>query len=223
MADGKTKLEWHEIGLKTIAFKIVSQLSSRVFLGEELCRNEDWLQVTVDYTRDSMIAAQDLRQWPFFLRKYVHWFLPSCKAIRSELDKSFRIVNPVLEKRRLDKATRMEQGLEPEEYLDAMEWMDQSAAGRSYDPTISQIMMAIAANFSGSDSLTTVLVFLCEQPKLVEDMRKEIIAVMGENKWNKSTIYKLRLMDSVLKESQRMKPAAVGKLSPSFPHVCGTD
>jgi hypothetical protein len=101
--------------------------------------------------------------------------------------------------------------------------MDQSAAGRSYDPTISQIMMAIAANFSGSDSLTTVLVFLCEQPQLVEDMRKEIIAVMGENKWNKSTIYKLRLMDSVLKESQRMKPAAVGKLSPSFPHVCGTD
>ncbi len=170
-----------------------------------------------------MIAAQDLRQWPMFLRKYVHWFLPSCMTIRAELAKSFRIVNPVLEKRRLAKATRKEQGLEPEEYLDAMEWMDQSAAGRPYDPTISQIMMAIAANFSGSDSLTTVLVFLCEQPELVADMRKEIIAVMKENKWNKSSIYKLRLMDSVLKESQRMKPAAVGKSTPFVPYICSTD
>ena len=62
VADERTKIEWLEIGLEPIAFKIVSQLSSRVFLGEELCRNEDWLQVTVDYTRDSMIASQDLRQ-----------------------------------------------------------------------------------------------------------------------------------------------------------------
>ena len=209
--------------MKTIVFKIVSQLSSRVFLGEELCRNEDWLQVTVDYTRDSMIASQDLRQWPMFSRKYVHWFLPSCKAIRSELAKSSSIVNPVLEKRRLEKAARLEQGLEPEEYLDAMEWMDRSAAGRPYDPNISQIMMAIAANFSGSDSLTTVLIFLCEQPELVEDMREEVIAVMGENKWNKSTIYKLRLMDSVLKESQRMKPAAIGRFSLSFLLAYDTD
>ena len=170
-----------------------------------------------------MIASQDLRQWPMFSRKYVHWFLPSCKAIRSELAKSTSIVNPVLEKRRLEKAARVEQGLEPEEYLDAMEWMDRSAAGRPYDPTISQIMMAIAANFSGSDSLTTVLIFLCEQPELVEDMRKEVIAVMGENKWNKSTIYKLRLMDSVLKESQRMKPAAIGRFPLSFPLAYDTN
>ena len=137
--------------------------------------------------------------------------------IRSDLAKSFSIVNPVLEKMCLGKAVRMKQSLEPEEYLDAMEWMDQSAAGRPYDPSFSQIMMANEAKFSSSDSLTTVLVCLYEQPELVEGMRKEVIALMAENKWNKSTIYKLRLMDSMLKESQRMKPAAVGRFTSVFP------
>ncbi|KAI1843488.1 hypothetical protein JX266_010314 [Neoarthrinium moseri] len=201
--------EWHEIPLKLLAFKIVSQLSSRVFLGEELCRNDDWLQVTVDYTRDSMQAAQDLRLWPRFLRVFAYWYLPRCRAIRDELKTSRTIVEPVLEKRRLQIQERKKQGLDPIRHLDAMQWMEDSSNGRPYDPSAAQIMMAIAANFSGSDSLSTLMIFLCQEPQLVEDMRKEIISVMTESKWNKSTLYKLRLMDSVLKESQRMKPAAV--------------
>jgi cytochrome P450 len=200
---------------------IVSQLSSRVFLGKELCRNPDWLRVTMDYTVDAINAAQELRVWPMMMRSWVHWFLPSCRKLRADLAECNDLVNPVLEKRRLDKESRAAQGLEPEEYLDAMEWMEQAAKGRPYDAAISQVMMAMAANFSGSDALTQILFDLCGHPKLVEDLREEIVSVMTENKWNKSTIYKLTLMDSVLKESQRIKPAAVGQYSPVY-HSPGT-
>ncbi len=214
---------------------IISQLSSRVFLGEELCRNPDWLRVTMSYTVDAITAGQDLRVWPMALRSLVHWFIPSCRKLREDLAECQKLVNPVIQKRREEKKNRVLQGLEPKKYLDAMEWMEQAAKGRSYDPSISQVMMAMAANFSGSDALTQVLFDLCDQPKLVQDMREEIISVMTENQWNKSTIYKLRLMDSVLKESQRIKPAAVGKslryrnVSASFEpilthilqHLCG--
>lgn len=51
-------LEWHEIELKSSMLHIISQLSSRVFLGTELCRNPDWLRVTRDYTVDAIQAAQ---------------------------------------------------------------------------------------------------------------------------------------------------------------------
>jgi hypothetical protein len=203
--------EWHPIVLKPSTLRIVSQLSSRVFLGEELCRNEDWLRVTMDYTEHAMKAGQNLRMWPKHLRPFVHWVLPSCRIIRAELAECRALVNPVLEKRRQEKAAQLRQGPKPNEYLDAMEWMEQAAKGRPYDPAISQVMMALAANFSGSDTLAQVIFDLCEQPQLVEDLREEIIKVMKENQWNKSTIYKLRLMDSVLKESQRLKPAAVGE------------
>jgi cytochrome P450 len=205
-------LEWHEIPLRLTSFKIISQLSSRVFLGEELCRNDDWLQATVEYTRDSIQAAQDLRLYPRILRPLAYWYLPRCKAIRQELKTSYDILNPVLEKRRHESAERLKQGLEPKRHLDAMQWMEDAANGRPYDATGAQIMMALAANLTGSDSLTALMILLCQSPELIEDMRKEVISVMGDNEWNKSTLYKLRLMDSVLKESQRMKPAAIGKV-----------
>ena len=42
----------------------------------------------------------------------------------------------------------------------------------------------------------------------MDDLRAEIIAVVKaeDRGWQKSTLYKLKLMDSVLKESQRLRP-----------------
>lgn len=200
---------------------IVSQLSSRVFLGTELCRNPDWLRVTRDYTVDAIRAAQDLRVWPPLTRRWVHWFIPSCRKLRADLAECKDLVNPILEKRRLDKESRAAQGLKAHEYLDAMEWMEQAAKGQPYDPAISQVMMAMAASFSGSDALTQVVFDLCGEPDLVRDLRDEVVSVISKSNWNKSTIYKLKLMDSVLKESQRIKPAAVGQYYPSD-HYPGT-
>lgn len=164
---------------------------------------------------DGIVAGQDLRLWPKMLRPYVHWFIPSCRKVREEVAACRALIDPVQEKRRKAKAARAAAGLEPEEYLDGIEWLEQSAKGRDYDPATSQLMLSMAGNFSGSDALTQVIFDLCEQPQLVEDLRKEVISVMKESQWNKSSIYKLRLMDSVLKESQRVKPAAVGMFPPS--------
>lgn len=206
-------LEWHEISVKDTAFKIISQMSSRVFLGEELCRNDEWLQVTIDYTRNAVVAAQELRLWPKFLRPFAsRCIISRCKAIREQLQKAEDLIQPVLENRNRETISRRKAGLDPIRYYDAVQWMETAAKGRKYEAGAAQIMMAIAANFTGSDMLTGALICISQQPELVEDMRKEIIAVMDECQWDKSTHYKLRLMDSVLKETQRIKPAAIGEL-----------
>ncbi|PQE19048.1 cytochrome P450 protein [Rutstroemia sp. NJR-2017a WRK4] len=202
--------EWHEISLQSCVTDIVSQLSSRVFLGEEICRNPDWHRFTVDYTAHTIEAGQELRLWPKALRSYVHWVLPCCQKIRSELADARKIIAPVLERRRREKAATEAQGKPPAEYLDALEWMEVAAKGQPYDPAVIQVMLAFSANMTGSDALCQVIFDLSQREELVKDMRREIINVLGKNGWNKSTLYKLKLMDSVLKESQRMKPAAVG-------------
>ena len=61
---------------------MVAQLSSRVFLGEEICRDEEWLNVSVNFTIDAFIAARILRLWPSILRPAVHWFLPWSRRMR---------------------------------------------------------------------------------------------------------------------------------------------
>lgn len=48
-------------------------------------------------------------------------------------------------------------------------------------------------------------------PEVVQPLREEIIAVVGAEGWQKTALYKLRLMDSFLKESQRMTPMATSK------------
>ncbi|OGM47935.1 putative cytochrome P450 monooxygenase [Aspergillus bombycis] len=200
---------WHALPLKSSILKVVAQLSSRIFLGDQICRNPNWLRITVDYTIDSFKAAEALRLWPKAFRAIVAQFLPSCRKIRAELQEAQDIIWPVLDARRRDKQAAISGGKEPERYNDAMEWLEECAKGRSYEPAFGQLIFSVAAIHTTSDMLTQVLYDLCGRNELIQALREEVITVVQEEGWKKPTLYKLKLMDSVLKESQRLKPIGV--------------
>ncbi|KAL4864283.1 hypothetical protein BDV12DRAFT_189022 [Aspergillus spectabilis] len=201
--------EWHTIPLKSTVLKIVAQLSSKVFLGDQLCRDPDWLRITVDYTVDSFFAAEALRLWPSFLLPIVVHFLPTTRKVQSELQEARKIIIPVLEKRKAEKAAAIGRGEAPKKYTDAMEWMEQCAKGRPYDAAVAQLSFSLAAIHTTSDMLTQVLFDIIRHDGLVEELRKEVLTVIDSEGWAKTTLYKLKLMDSVLKESQRVKPISI--------------
>ncbi len=116
-ADTVGTAAWHTVALRDMALRLVSRVSSRVFLGEEVCRNPDWLRVTREYTVDGYRAAEELRLWPAPLRYLVHRFLPSCSLARSHVREARRIINGVLEKRRAQERLG-----EKVQYEDAIEW-----------------------------------------------------------------------------------------------------
>ncbi|KAF7169577.1 hypothetical protein CNMCM5623_002219 [Aspergillus felis] len=60
-----------------------------------------------------------------------------------------------------------------------------------------------------SDFLTQVIYDLAARPELVEELRREIISVKQQYPWNKAAFFNLKLMDSVMKESQRLKPTGI--------------
>ncbi|KAL2857577.1 cytochrome P450 [Aspergillus pseudodeflectus] len=204
--------EWQTIPLKTTILSIVSQLSSKVFLGDQICRNPDWLRITVAYAVDSFFAAEALRLWPSFLRSLVAPFLPTVRKIQSELEEARQIIAPVLERRKAEKQAATERGREPEAYHDAMEWMEQCAKGREYDAAVAQLSLSLAAIHTTSDMLTQVLYDICACDGLIEEMRKEIVDVIRAEGWTKMTLNQLKLMDSVLKESQRLKPTTIATM-----------
>ncbi|KAL4787130.1 cytochrome P450 [Aspergillus varians] len=204
--------EWHTVHFKTKILDIVSQLSSKVFLGDQICRNPDWLRITVGYAVDSFFAAEALRLWPAILRPFVAPFLPTSQEIRRKLAEARKIIAPVLEQRKAEKQAAIEQGRTPEAYNDAMEWMEQCAKGRTYDAAVAQLSLSLAAIHTTSDMLTQVLYDICAQDGLVDDMRKEIVSVIQAEGWQKTTVYQLKLMDSVLKESQRLKPTTIATM-----------
>lgn len=70
--------------LKDTVQEIVARLSSRVFLGDELCRNRAWLDLTIQATITTMTASGIMRMFPRFLRPLVNEILPMCRAMRAE-------------------------------------------------------------------------------------------------------------------------------------------
>ncbi|KAF9880859.1 cytochrome p450 monooxygenase [Colletotrichum karsti] len=198
--------DWQEVPAKDAILDLVARLSSRVFLGEELCRNEEWLRVTKDYTVVSFMAAMKLTFVPHSLRPLLHWFLPGCKLVRQHLAKARTLISAVIESRRLLKKRAVEEGVDIPDYNDAIEWAELECKGQYYDAAVFQLTLSFAAIHTTTDLLAQTMLFLANEPDLIEPLREEIIQVLKAEGWKKSALYNMKLMDSAFKETQRMKP-----------------
>lgn len=110
------------------------------------------------------------------------------------------------------KEAALKEGQELPRYNDAMEWLEQVAKGRAYDPAAIQLTFSLVAIHTTSDMTTQAIYDLCGREELVQKLREEIVSVISAEGWKKTALYKLQLMDSFLKESQRLKPINIGEL-----------
>lgn len=203
--------DWHDIHLRSKALGLIAQLSSRVFLGEKICRNPEWLRITVNYTIDSLMAAAQLRLWPEMLRPLAARFLPKCREIQQELAEARDIIMPVIEERQKTKRAAIAEGRPLDVYHDAIQWLEENSQDQSFNPAAMQLALSTAAIHTTTDLLTQTILDICTCDGLIQELREEIVSVLGVDGWSKSTMYRLKLMDSVIKESQRVKPMAIGK------------
>lgn len=191
----------------------VAQISSRVFLGEELCRNEAWLKITREYAATMFPAADALRMYPAgIVRHIAARLLPVCRAASAQVAEARSILRPVLEKRASAKKAAAAEG-KTIEFNDAIEWFTNAAAKTKteYDPAAMQIFLSLAAIHTTSDLMNQIMTDLAEHPEVVEDLRKEVKQVLSDGGWKKTSLTSMKLMDSVIKESQRLKPIQLGE------------
>ena len=150
------------------------------------------------------MAARALRRWPQSLVSIVHWFLPETRKIRAQVKRAREILEPVVEKRRRDSSKAAKTA-------DAIAWFDELANGRPVDNAANQLGLALAAIHTTTELITHTMYVLIEHPEYIERLRGEIRVTLGEGGWKKSSLYNLKLMDSVLKESQRLHMPDFGK------------
>jgi len=63
--------EWREVKVYDTMLDLVSRLSTRVFVGEPLCRNEEFLRSARSFDRNVVLSAAVLNLLPSFLKPYV--------------------------------------------------------------------------------------------------------------------------------------------------------
>lgn len=197
--------QWNTRPLKDDIADMVARLTSRVFLGSEICRNEAWLKVAKTYAMDSFVAQIHLRMCPGPLRPILHWFIPSCARLRRGVREARRLIDPEVQLRRKRAEEAVKAGLKPPKETDAIGWMVEVSRGRPIDHVGCQLSLSILAIFSTSETLSRAILQLCDTPEIVKPLREEVIRVLQAEGWSKITVGKMRLLDSFLKEVQRTR------------------
>lgn len=216
--------EWHEINLAESLKDIVTRVSLRVFLGPELCLNDEWIRISRLYQKQSLQSLKYLRSLPRILRPFVVKFGSSFRELRSILGQTRELTDKVLREREATKQTRPGTA-----YIDALEWGEQLARKRriASDAAVWQLALSTAALHTSSDLMGQAVLDLCVNRDLIQPLRDEIHRTMGadlkragEGGWTKASMQDLKLVDSVLKESQRMKPVSMSEFGSSRTGPC---
>lgn len=198
--------EWHEANVRDTILQLVARISSRVFLGKELCRNPDWLRVSKEYTVASVTAAQELRQWPYLLRPIVNRFLSSCLTAQAMLKEARAIITPIIQKRYAARGTAAAGGLAYTKSNDSIDWFASADPKKFFDAAIFQLALSFVAIHTTTDLLSETLLRIAMNPEVIPALREEIISVYHSDGWEKTALYKMKLLDSTIKETQRIKP-----------------
>ncbi|KAJ3940979.1 uncharacterized protein N0V96_008854 [Colletotrichum fioriniae] len=151
-------------------------------------------------------AAEILRQYPSYLRHIACYFIPQCRLLKEQVAEARRVLNPVLEKREWEKKMALSEGRTEPSYKDAIQWVMEESQGSPFDPVGAQLGLSIVAIHTTTDLATETMLRLMVRPKLMEDVRAEIVAVLRKEGWTKSALFNMKLLDSVIKEAQRLKP-----------------
>ncbi|KAF6820438.1 cytochrome P450 [Colletotrichum sojae] len=192
--------------------RIIARVTSLIFVGPELCCDPTWLDVTASYFAKSNAAGKELRHWPPFLRPLVNMVAPRNRELRTLVATARQTIDRVLQSREAAKRLASGAATVVPQYHDVLTWSEELAVkkGMVFDPAVLQLSLYFTSMHTSGDMITQALLDLCCYPELVGPLREEMRNVLGPGCWSKSkTMNDLKLLDSVLKESQRMKPVSI--------------
>lgn len=207
--------EWHQIPLGRSLCHIVGQVESRALLGDDLCQHPEWLNVVEETTVDLFHAARSLRAWPPYLRPLVHWFLPSCQKLRGQIHRADEVLKPLIAKAQTKKSLLSTQYDLDRKTFNTVELFLEAFNNDPSGVGAAQLAITVPSLDGMAEGISNILCDLSPRPDLIKDLRKEIIDVIGSEGLEKSSLPKLELMDSVMKESQRLTPVTYGKPLPN--------
>jgi cytochrome P450 len=209
---------WVPVKLYDMILGLVTRATSRVIVGEDICRNPEWLKTVTSYTVNIGLTVILLRPFPNFLRPLVAKLLPPVKKLRTQLRfvQQELFIPTILARRNAEMNDPAYE--KPDDFLQWM--MDFAEDDFDKDPAnISQmllIVMALAVVHTSSMLMTHAIYDLMLRPEYIGPLRMEIRENLKYG-WYKVTLASfasLRRLDSFMRESQRFNPTGECKCIP---------
>lgn len=152
-----------------------------------------------------------LRIFPQWVKPYVAEFVPYVWLVRYHLYRVKTILEPLIAKRRRQQAAGTL--LRDEKFDNLLQFMDNAASGNDAKPgklAVRTLILTLASSHTTSMVACQALFQMCEHPEYIPELRDEVRGVIEEDQgWRKTTLTKLRKLDSFVKESQRVHPGSL--------------
>ncbi|PGH14610.1 hypothetical protein AJ79_02945 [Helicocarpus griseus UAMH5409] len=184
----------------------VARITSRVFVGTELCENEEFLKIAMDYAQAVVISAEMLRPFPDWMK----WILVKAMPVTSYRRRATKFLSKIVQAcldGKLD-----ENGNKPDNMV---QWLVDAAPPVERNiPLIAERIMAlnVASIHTTTMTFTGALYNLAAEPEqYIPALREEAIKHFQDGNINisKETLPKLYKIDSFLKEAGRYNNAGL--------------
>ncbi|GKT48263.1 cytochrome P450 monooxygenase ATR2 [Colletotrichum spaethianum] len=196
--------EWTEVKILDKLMRIVGMVSGRVFIGPELCRNDTYLEASVNYTVDFMSAVRKVASIPPYLRPILASRTSEVKRVRKRIAEAGTFLNPVVTARREAAANPDYQ--KPD---DVLQWLleSQEKFGQKDDTYLAkcELSLSFAAIHTTSTTTTNALYTLSAMPEFVAVLREDVQQALAETNgvFTSIAMQNMKKLDSFLKECMR--------------------
>jgi|SRR5690242_16122613 len=150
--------DWTPVHIYSKLSVMVAKISGRMFVGPDLCNQQDYLESSVAYTFDLIHAQHAIKQIRPILKPFLASRLPEVKLLRDRELKVKQILAPEVERRRAAEA-KYSNYVKPD---DLLQWLlDRSSHGNK-EATVDEIVkLQLAVIFAAIHTTTMTVTHMC--------------------------------------------------------------
>ncbi|KAF8844237.1 cytochrome P450 [Paxillus ammoniavirescens] len=194
--------EWKSVPAFQTIRQVVCRTSNRIFVGLPLCRNPDWIDITMQFTLEVAKGSLIIGLFPKILAPLVARLMTSDPR---STRRGMKYLGPIIEERRKHREHGEAWVDKPNDFLSWLMDHPQSLDNSVRELTLRILSVNFAAIHTASNSFTQALYNLAANPQYIQPLREEVESIVETDGWSKEALAKMRKVDSFLKESQRVE------------------
>lgn len=211
-------IDWTPVLTYQFLLKVFSRVTARSLVGPELCDSQEWQDIILGFTNSAFKASHGVRAryhpWTRWMAKYLDEDVKNVYRLRK---RAGNLLRPILDARKAEYKVRTRGS--KSEHDDGIQWL--LDAYRSTGSTITpdklaqdEFIITIASIHSSAATALSILYDLMDRPDSLMEIQEEISMVLQQHGgWTRQSLGALRIMDSFMKESQRIHTLQQCKLS----------
>jgi cytochrome P450 len=209
--------EWTPVLTYQFLLKVFSRVTARSLVGPELCDSQEWQDIILGFTNSAFKASHGVREryhpWTRWTAKYLDQDVKDVYRIRK---RAGNLLRPILDARKAEYKARTRGS--KSKHDDGIQWL--LDAYRSTGSVITpdklvqdEFIITIASIHSSAATALSILYDLMDRPDSMIEIQDEISTVRQQyGSWTRQSLGALRIMDSFMKESQRIHTLQQRKL-----------